>query len=280
MSESVPPENWSRYLLAASGILVVFGIWLSLFTLGILVDTEPYRRVISERGVFDLETDALQSDGDSLVRGVARRDTVFLQVPPGVSTFRDTSTEDTASYVVGVERSPPLSDSATPGVFRSDGFSSPDTAGSPPPMTRPSGPTHSTVWAFLVVLFCFTPSNLALLCCSAGMLGAMGRRVVLSTPRNQDAIDSSYPLLSAILRGFFVYLSVISGLLVLLENPILGTVSPGQYIRFAGLLSLMSFFVNYDPSLFAALLDRVRDRMEETTGRPAPSEESPSSNDQ
>lgn len=108
----------------------------------------------------------------------------------------------------------------------------------------------------------------------------MGRRVVLSTQRNRDTVDQTFPVLSAILRGFFVYLTVISGILVLLENPILGTMSPGQYIRFAGLLSLLSFFVNYDPSLFVALLDRVRDRMKENTGDPSPppSEDTSSAN--
>jgi hypothetical protein len=93
----------------------------------------------------------------------------------------------------------------------------------------------------------------------------MGRRLVLSTRQNHATLDHTYPLLSALLRSFFVYLTVISGLLVLLENPILGTASPGQYVRFAGLLSLLSFFVSYDPTMFVALLDRVRDRVQEKT---------------
>ncbi|PSQ95467.1 MAG: hypothetical protein BRD55_10550 [Bacteroidetes bacterium SW_9_63_38] len=123
-------------------------------------------------------------------------------------------------------------------------------------------PTDSTIFAFLVVLFCFTPSNPAFLCCLAGVLGALGRRVVLTNQRDRLR-DHAFPFLSAILRSFLVYLTVISGLLVLLENPILGTASPGQYIRFAGLLSLIGFFVNCDATVFATLLDRVRNRAQE-----------------
>lgn len=280
MSTSVPPENWSRYLLAASGVVIVFGIWLSLFTLGILVDTEPYRRAISQRGVFDLESETQQTNPDSLARGHTGRDTVRLRLSASPSAQQNTLRGDTASLIMDSVRSIIRSDSGHSVLLLPERASSSDTSRSTSIVDGSGAPTHSTFWAFIVVIFCFTPSNLALLCCTAGMLGAMGRRVVLSTQRNRDTVDQTFPVLSAILRGFFVYLTVISGILVLLENPILGTMSPGQYIRFAGLLSLLSFFVNYDPSLFVALLDRVRDRMKENTGDPSPppSEDTSSAN--
>ena len=220
---SFPPEDWTQWFIVLAGISVGFALWISLFTAGILVDSEPYRRVISSQGAEEMRTAA----------------------PAGQATV----SSDT------------LSASARSGP-----------AAGPPEAAEPTGtttanspPTNSTLWAFIVALLCFTPSNLAFLCCLAGVLGAMGRRVVLSTQQDQGTRDRTYPLLSALLRSFFVYLTVISGLLVLLENPILGTASPGQYIRFAGLLSLLGFFVNYDPTIFVALLDRVRDRMQENT---------------
>jgi hypothetical protein len=87
----------------------------------------------------------------------------------------------------------------------------------------------------------------------------------LSGRTNPETLDRSFPLLSAVIRGLVVFLIVISGLLVLLENPIVGTASPGQYVRFGGLLSLTSFVVSYDPSVFAMLLEQVRTRLRERT---------------
>lgn len=222
-----PPEDWTQWFIALGGISFIFAIWISLFTAGTLVDSEPYRRVISPQGVAEASGGGLSSEQDSLGRARVTGDTTSLQSGGSASSS--------------------------------------DTAANPRPGEESSPPTDSTILAFLVVLLCFTPPNLAFLCVFAGVLGAMGRRVVLSTRQNHDTLDHTYPLLSALLRSFFVYLAVISGLLVLLENPILGTASPGQYIRFAGLLSLLSFFVNYDPTMFVALLDRVRDRVQEKT---------------
>jgi hypothetical protein len=113
-----------------------------------------------------------------------------------------------------------------------------------------------------MILICFTPTNLAFLSCTAGVLGAVGRSLKLVDSGDRPPSDETHPLLSAVIRGLFVFLVVISGLLALLENPILGTASPGQYVRYAGLISLTSFVVNYDPSVFATLLDQVRERME------------------
>jgi len=226
---SFPPQDWAQWFLALGGILLVFAVWISLFTAGTLVDSEPYRRVISPQGVEEANTNAAPSEPDSLVRAQPSGDTILLR--PGEPA--PSSTDSTAGARLTRTEAPP---------------------------------TDSILWAFLVVLFCFTPPNLAFLCVFAGVLGAMGRRLVLSARQEHSARDTSYPLLSALLRSFFVYLTVISGLLVLLENPILGTASPGQYIRFAGLLSLFSFFVSYDPTMFVSLLDRVRSRMQEDTG--------------
>ena len=130
----------------------------------------------------------------------------------------------------------------------------------------------SALGSFFIVLLAFTPTNLALICCTAGVIGAARRRLQLSTDPDRDNRDRSHPLLSAFLRGLFVFLIAISGILVLLEDPILGTASPGQYIRFAGLLSLTSFIVNYDPTVFVLLVDQVRQRIQERSEGPSPGE--------
>jgi hypothetical protein len=68
------------------------------------------------------------------------------------------------------------------------------------------------------------------------------------------------PFLSGALRGFFVFLMVTAGLLVFMENPF-ATVTPFSYIRLAGLLSAISFYVTYDPRLFGYLLSLAGRRL-------------------
>ena len=133
----------------------------------------------------------------------------------------------------------------------------------------------STTWSSkvsssFVVLICYTPTNVAILCCLAGLLGALGSQVKLepgSAPH--EGLDKTHPLLSALIRGFFVYIVLISGTLILLPDPfpdpsIFGSLAPHDksnirelYIRLAGLVSLVSFVVSYNPKIFATGLKKI-----------------------
>ena len=66
--------------------------------------------------------------------------------------------------------------------------------------------------------------------------------------------------MSGVLRGLFVYLFFISGLLLFDDKPF-STPGPGQYIRLAGFISLVSFLVNYRPNLFASISDWAYERI-------------------
>lgn len=116
----------------------------------------------------------------------------------------------------------------------------------------------------LLVLVCYTPCNVAWLAALAGVLGAMGRIARLTPhhphPANDDLV---HPYLSGAIRGFFVYLAVISGILVISSDPFTSP-NPGQYLRIAGLVSLFSFLVSYNPGLFARMLMRLGTMLEET----------------
>ena len=68
---SFPPEDWTQWFIALGGILFVFAVWISLFTAGTLVDSEPYRRVISPQGVEEARTNGAPSEQDSLARAIA-----------------------------------------------------------------------------------------------------------------------------------------------------------------------------------------------------------------
>ena len=137
---------------------------------------------------------------------------------------------------------------------------SPTGAAALTPQTTPVGTAAaasdglSLVRAWAVVLFCFLPLNLAWLCVAASTLGAFGSLANLgddgATSRSRD---TSNPYTSSILRGFFVYLFMMSGLMLLDDAPF-SDAGPGQYIRLAGFLSLFSFVVSYQPKLFGSLI--------------------------
>jgi len=110
------------------------------------------------------------------------------------------------------------------------------------------------VAAWAIIILWFLPTNLALLCAVAGTLGAFGNRANLQDDgAPHGPLDASNPYVSALLRGFCVYLVMISGLLLLDDDPF-SNPSPGQYIRLAGFLSLFSFVVNYNPQVFGRVV--------------------------
>lgn len=73
--------------------------------------------------------------------------------------------------------------------------------------------------------------------------------------------DIANPYVSAVIRGFFVFLVLLSGVLILLEK-LFDSPTQEQYLRLAGFVSLLSFLVGYNPHLFARLLKRIADLVE------------------
>lgn len=109
-----------------------------------------------------------------------------------------------------------------------------------------------------IVLITHTLPNVALLCMIASVLGTIGAKARLGPDIPQDAAgesdDATSPLTSAVLRGFLVYLALISGVVVFAETPAEPTQT--QYIKLAGVISVVGFIASYRPALFAGLLDR------------------------
>jgi len=127
---------------------------------------------------------------------------------------------------------------------------------------------RSWVAAFVMTLLFWTITNVGILACSAALLGAFGRRtkfVVREMRSGSPERDNSPALprdigtyyVSAIMRGFGIYILALAGLLVLateaFKNP-----DQGEYLRLAGTMSIVAFYAGYDPSTFAGLLDRVK----------------------
>jgi hypothetical protein len=200
-------NNYERFF--ASLVLIS---WLFLFAGGILVDTKPYRCVISPNGV-----QVLADEGN-----------------PGGQRLEGSGC--TEKQIEGAGISVPI-------------------------WPQSWAKFYVLAVSWLAVLVFFLPLNLALVCATAGTLGAFGGKANLqddSTPHNSR--DDSNPYLSGLLRGFFVYLFMISGLLLFDDKPF-SNPGPGQYIRFAGFLSLFSFVVNYQPYLFTTLIEGAFQRI-------------------
>ena len=118
----------------------------------------------------------------------------------------------------------------------------------------------------LVVMLCHTATNSAMCCCLAAFLGVIGARAIPSgDPRIRTASDRSTSYASAITRGFFVYLIIQSGAIILSTDPVFTTTLEG-YVRLAALSSLISFAVGFNPLLFQNLMNRV-DAIAEGAGR-------------
>lgn len=101
----------------------------------------------------------------------------------------------------------------------------------------------------------YTLTNVGVLCLLASVLGSIGARAGLGSDVDVQAeLDSTAPRISALLRGFLVYLTLIAGMLVLADSPAAPTQE--QYVRLAGVMSLVGFAVNYKPTLFGGLLAR------------------------
>jgi hypothetical protein len=125
-------------------------------------------------------------------------------------------------------------------------------------------PAPAAVGKWLVVLVCYLPLNLVWLCAVSSALGAFGNRANLTNDRaGRKLRDDDNPYVAAIIRGFFAYLFLISGLLLLDDQPFT-TPTAAQYVRLAGFLSLLSFVISYQPRFFNMLIrwafERIRAR--------------------
>lgn len=136
-----------------------------------------------------------------------------------------------------------------------------------------NGAAVSLLGDFLIATVTYTVTNIALLGCLAGLIGAIGRTAGLEIQGDGEKLtDKTHPFLSGALRGFVVYLTVLSGILILFENPFKDPTAD-QYVRLAGLVSIISFVVSYDPRMFGFFLTKVGTFIQGHNGAP-PSVES------
>lgn len=130
--------------------------------------------------------------------------------------------------------------------------------------TRPLPPDSAfgIAWDFIVIGFCYTVTNLAILACLASLLGAFGQLANLDRDHpEQRPVDRTNPYLSAAIRGILVYLVFLSGNLVLIDEPFADT-NASSYFRLAAVVSLAAFMVSYNPTLLRKILDDIEDTVQ------------------
>jgi hypothetical protein len=119
----------------------------------------------------------------------------------------------------------------------------------------------ATIWqlaqAWFLLITCYTFTNIALLCCLAAVIGAIGRSARIDdVERNDPATDLRTLCVSGMIRGFFMFIIILSGTLILSDQKY-DDITIEQYLKLAGLVSLLSFAIGYDPHLFVSFFERV-----------------------
>jgi hypothetical protein len=142
-----------------------------------------------------------------------------------------------------------------------------------------------TIHNLLLAALLYTPTSVALLSMLAGLMGGcsslmydhgdledqikdaradgndqMARRLTL---RLSYLSESPF---SSMLRGFLVYLAIISGILLAISDPFKVT-SADQFIRLAGLFSVIAFVMGYDPTRFEDLIDTLSSLSHKAAGK-------------
>ena len=107
----------------------------------------------------------------------------------------------------------------------------------------------------LIILAFYTVTNVLLLCWLTAILGAAGARARIELEDETGKHDLVNPYTSALLRGFFVYLVILSGAMVSVQDPVQNFLpaTQEQYVRLAALMSVLGFIVGYNPEFFTKI---------------------------
>lgn len=142
-----------------------------------------------------------------------------------------------------------------------------------------------TAHNLLLAALLYTPTNVALLSMLAGFMGgcsslmydhgdleeqiksahAEGNQQLARRLTLRLSYLSESPF-SSMLRGFLVYLAIISGILLAISDPFKVT-SADQFIRLAGLFSVIAFVMGYDPTRFEDLVDTLSSLSHKAAGK-------------
>ncbi len=126
--------------------------------------------------------------------------------------------------------------------------------------------------------FIYTPTNVAMLCVLAALIGGCSSRVQtlkglerrIGKAREAGDAEKVERLelradylheqpMHSMLRGFLVYITSVSGMLLITSEPFAAPTAE-QFTRLAGLLSTLSFAIGYDPTRLEDLVQAIAGR--------------------
>ena len=128
-------------------------------------------------------------------------------------------------------------------------------------MTTAQSSFLAVLGAGMMVVLCSTFTNPGILSCLAAFLGGVAKRVQpdsLPSGTENDGPSAAAAYMSAVVRGFFLYLVMLSGLLLLTTKAITDSTQE-QYVQLAGTVSVLAFMVGYDADFFFRIMRRLDD---------------------
>jgi hypothetical protein len=105
----------------------------------------------------------------------------------------------------------------------------------------------------------YTITNVALLCCLAGVIGTVSNLFLISRKKERDigSPDDDHfatnPILTGLLRGFLIYILYLAGVYAATSAPF-SAPTPDQYARMAGTVSLLSFIISFEPDFLKTII--------------------------
>lgn len=240
---------WSQVVMSAFGIIC----WILLYAAGLLMESVEERILLAPHTMEK----QLGPNGKDLVVDVIKQAKEAEQAAvPGGPKPNDAKSEP--------GKDPKNSTAAVPSDEKGKEPKAVTAADKVDPKSAPLLATRRPVSrpaAFFYSVLVYTPTNMALLTLFAGLLGGcvsnikysmMTKEERANLKPHEDAILSENPL-SATMRGFVIYLCMVAGLYVVLDDPFKDS-TPGQYARLAGSMSLVAFIVGFDPTRIKAWL--------------------------
>jgi hypothetical protein len=119
---------------------------------------------------------------------------------------------------------------------------------------------------FIMTILTFTPTNIAMLCLVSSFTGGCASLLIISKaekvlgldkqpnrPKTNSHVYMSENPFSSMLRGIVVFFAFLAGVFVTSSTALVSPTAQA-YTQAAGVVSLLSFFVGYDPTMFRTLV--------------------------
>jgi hypothetical protein len=262
-------------LVAALILAICIALWIAIGSFGSTLNSEQFRyllNVAAVRTIYDAPPDRALAANTP-----AAPATSSVSVPAGLGPDTDVGhTNDSLRLWSDLAQEP----------YR---LAKPDGSGGPFNPDRVELVLHrflgfspGPLWLMMLALLTYSPTNLALLSCLAGLCGGAalylgcafptdkyGRALALEAPfkvlvergRSTDPFRQSVFFVRTLMRslatGFVVYLVIVAGLLVITGSPFKLS-GPDDYTRLGGSMSLFSFLLAFRPRLFFRIVDSLR----------------------